>query len=341
MVAVETQCMPAAERPSADSTAALPLVLVVDSSPVDRLLAGSVIAQKLGYPVLHAADPPEALRLLDRAGPGLVLVDLLVADAVDLVQQLHRISPQTPIILLTGPGSEAIAFRALCCGAVSYVPKKDLENDLAGTIEEVLAVAHQPDPSRLLHEVGECFKFHFHLENDRTLIPDLVRFLQDRMTDLALCDDADRIRIGIALEESLLNAMYHGNLEVSSDLREEGEELYYRVAEERRRELPFRCRRVHMDAILSRQEAQFIIRDEGPGFVPASIPDPTDPANLERISGRGLLLIQTFMDEVRFNEAGNQITMTKRRTGEGKTPCERMNEGRRLSERGESFDPTI
>jgi anti-sigma regulatory factor (Ser/Thr protein kinase) len=43
------------------------------------------------------------------------------------------------------------------------------------------------------------------------------------------------------------------------------------------------------------------------------LPDPTDPANLGKSSGRGLFLIRTFMDEVSFNETGNEITMIKRR----------------------------
>ena len=54
-----------------------------------------------------------------------------------------------------------------------------------------------------------------------------------------------------------------------------------------------------------------MVRDDGNGFDPAILPDPTDPANLERVSGRGLLLIQTFMDSVRHNATGNEITMVK------------------------------
>ncbi|MBV8077326.1 MAG: ATP-binding protein [Planctomycetaceae bacterium] len=64
----------------------------------------------------------------------------------------------------------------------------------------------------------------------------------------------------------------------------------------------------------------YIIRDEGPGFDPSLLPDPTAPANLERASGRGLLLIRALMDEVAFNAAGNQITMTKRRPGPPDAP---------------------
>ena len=54
-----------------------------------------------------------------------------------------------------------------------------------------------------------------------------------------------------------------------------------------------------------------MIRDEGPGFDPASIPNPTDPEYLERPSGRGMLLMRSFMDELTYNDTGNEVTMVK------------------------------
>ena len=66
-----------------------------------------------------------------------------------------------------------------------------------------------------------------------------------------------------------------------------------------------------MHLAISRATGTFTVRDEGPGFDPSKLPDPTDPANLEKISGRGLLLMRTFMDEVRFNATGNEVTMVK------------------------------
>src|SRR5262249_9082757 len=108
-----------------------------------------------------------------------------------------------------------------------------------------------------------------------------------------------------------------GNLEVSSDLRQQGDEPYHRLAEERRRQPPYRERRIRFTARITRDKATFVIRDEGPGFDPARLPDPTDPANLGRVGGRGLLLIRTFMDEVYFNATGNEITLVKRARREG------------------------
>ncbi len=121
------------------------------------------------------------------------------------------------------------------------------------------------------------------------------------------------MRVGVALHESLLNAIQHGNLEISSELRQEGDEKAFRdLAAARRGQAPYRDRRVRVHARLSRSEAVYVIEDEGPGFDVAALPDPSDPANIERIGGRGLTLIRTFMDEVRHNSRGNGITLVKR-----------------------------
>jgi anti-sigma regulatory factor (Ser/Thr protein kinase) len=77
--------------------------------------------------------------------------------------------------------------------------------------------------------------------------------------------------------------------------------------------LPYSQRRIHVKARYSPDSAVFCIRDEGPGFNRQELPDPTDPSNIERPCGRGLLLMQTFMDEVEYNSSGNEVTMTKRR----------------------------
>jgi anti-sigma regulatory factor (Ser/Thr protein kinase) len=129
-----------------------------------------------------------------------------------------------------------------------------------------------------------------------------------------LFDAGTADRVALALTEALLNGIQHGNLELDSRLRQEDEATYHRMAESRRLRYPYRDRRLHVWASLSRREAVYVIRDEGPGFDPAALPDPTDPAQLERTTGRGLLLIRAFMDRASFNGAGNEIMLRKRRT---------------------------
>jgi anti-sigma regulatory factor (Ser/Thr protein kinase) len=116
----------------------------------------------------------------------------------------------------------------------------------------------------------------------------------------------------VALREALVNAIFHGNLEVSSALREvDGGKPYQDLCERRRAEAPYAERRVRLTAVQRRHEVRYHIVDEGPGFDPRALPDPTDVSQLERVSGRGLLLIRTFMDDVQHNGRGNEITMVK------------------------------
>jgi len=119
------------------------------------------------------------------------------------------------------------------------------------------------------------------------------------------------MQTGIALHEALANAMYHGNLEVDSKLRENEDDSYYDLIAHRQQLAPYRDRRVRLECRISQDELRCVIGDEGPGFDPRSVPDPTDSNQLEQISGRGLYLIGTFMDRVQHNDQGNEITLVK------------------------------
>jgi len=214
---------------------------------------------------------------------------------------------------MTSKGSEEIAVRALQRGAASYVPKRVLADELLSTVRDVLELTqHERNQTRLMACIAES-QTAYRLENDRRLLSSLVSHLQDQVTHLRLCDEADRMRVGVALEEALVNALYHGNLEVSSQLREEDHEAYQNLADCRAKQSPFCDRRIHVEVKINREKAEFVIRDEGPGFNPESLPDPTDPANLEKVTGRGVLLMRTFMDNVQYNSSGNEVSLTKYR----------------------------
>jgi CheY-like chemotaxis protein/anti-sigma regulatory factor (Ser/Thr protein kinase) len=305
---------------AADVPAPAPVtVLVVDDSAVDRRLAGGILERHGNCRPIYANNGREALAIMDHELPSVVLTDLLMPemDGLELVEAVRHRCPQVPVILMTAHGSEDVAFKALQSGAASYVPKRSLAADLLEALEQVLAAAQAGRHQQRLHDCLHTLESNYVLHNERALLPALVAQLQEDLARLRLCDPAGRIRVGIALEEALVNAMYHGNLEVSSELRQEDDRAYQLLAQQRLQNVPYRDRRLHVHARLTQHEATFTVRDEGPGFDPRTVPDPTDPDNLGRSSGRGLLLMQTFMDEVRFNDRGNQVTMVKRRAAAG------------------------
>jgi CheY-like chemotaxis protein len=292
-----------------------PTVLVVDDAPVDRHKAKRLVEKVEGWRAVTACNGAEALEAIEREAPTVVLTDMLMPemDGLELVEAIRERHPLIPVILMTAFGSEDIAILALQKGAASYVPKKSLARDLADTLDQVQTAAKAGQQHQQLLDSLTEVEAQFVLESDAALVPALVAYLQDQFTRMKLCDQTTRIRLGVALEEALLNGIYHGNLEVSSELRENGDGAFHQAARERRQQLPYAERRLRVRSSLSRTQAEWVIADEGPGFDPSKLPDPTDPANLGRVGGRGLLLIRTFLDEVRFNQKGNEVTLIKRR----------------------------
>lgn len=289
-------------------------VLIVDDSPTERVfVAGILIAH--GFSVRQAEDGRQALAAIEEERPLVILVDLLMPemDGLELVERVRRCYPGIPIILITGKGDEAVALKALRAGASTYLPKRHLQQSLVETIETVVwtneALCRRDDAWSFLRyaETVHC------IGNDVNCREALMTCYENQLRDLGFCDESDQIRVMTALNESLANAIEHGNLQLDSTIREAADGSYEQLANERRGQSPYKERKVWVTCRVTPSELTYIVRDEGPGFDFHALPDPTDPENLTRLSGRGLLLIRTFMDDVRFNESGNEITMLKRR----------------------------
>jgi CheY-like chemotaxis protein len=291
-------------------------MLVVDDAALDRYVASALLEEHPGWYVRQAEDGRDALSTLKRELPDIIITDLQMPEisGLELVEAVRRDYPAVPMILMTAHGSEEVAIAALRLGASSYVPKRNLARDLVGTVEKLLTITHARRNQQVVLDCLTEGELRFAIPNDVSRIQALVGHFQDVMAQLKLVNKNGLIRVGTALHEALVNAIEHGNLEVPSALRAQDDRRPYQaLVEQRRGELPYRERKVHVVAQFSSTQASYVIRDEGPGFDPTGLPDPTDPANFEKESGRGILLIRTFMDEVRFNAAGNEITMVKRR----------------------------
>ena len=119
--------------------------------------------------------------------------------------------------------------------------------------------------------------------------PALARAVQDRIEQLLQdrrLNERDLFGIKLALEEAIVNAMKHGNqMDRSKTVR-----ITYRIEDER---------------------FEIVVTDEGPGFDPEDVPDPTAFENLERPCGRGLLLMRHYMTDIHYNARGNSVTMSK------------------------------
>jgi len=311
MLTTTMPTVPETTRESVEET----LILIVDDSIVQRRLTGRYVEKHDGWKALFASNGVEALAVLEKISPRIILSDLQMPemDGLALVKKVREKYPIIPVVLMTGRGSEEIAIQALNVGAASYVPKRTLDTNLESTLEQVLGASQR---GATLRRVLDCMTqrdARFTLGNDPALISPLVRMLQGDLLDMRICDATGATRVGIALEEAIMNALYRGNLEMSPQLRDDNEGEYYRLAEERRETKPYRDRSIRLFANLTTTEAAYVIFDQGPGFAVADLPDPTNPASLDTASGRGVLLMRTFLDRVSYSCAGNQVTLIKKR----------------------------
>src|SRR5262245_35314855 len=121
----------------------MPDVLIVDDSPIDRVLIEGVLKKDPRVKTRQANSGSDALATLGQWQPDVVVTDLQMPemDGLQLVTAMRIHYPSVPVVLITAHGSEELAVRALEQGAASYVPKSQMAHNLLGVVEQVVELA--------------------------------------------------------------------------------------------------------------------------------------------------------------------------------------------------------
>lgn len=257
-------------------------ILIVDNNDELRVLLEQALG-RLGHEVIVMGERAKALRRDDLDSFDLIISDLSEAEVNgEPIGELHRKHLITPLSeQFKTPG----VIKAFKMGAANYLRLPYNHDELREIVEQTLShKLHDVDDQNVFSHVHE--KIEFELPSDLGLMNGVLEYLQERVAKLGLIQP-EHSNLFIALDEAFVNAVKHGNKSDPSKL-------------------------VKITAELSPHEAAFTVEDEGEGFDIHEIPDPCDPANLFRTSGRGVLLIYNIMDEVEYNAQGNRVKMIKR-----------------------------
>ena len=261
-------------------------ILIVEGNSELRTVLAEALAE-LGHEVVTASGRAEAVAREDLEDFDLIISDLAeYADSgVQIVSELKRQRLFVPIVVTSEEAQHAGIVKAFKLGATNFVRKPYDKDELRGIVEKTLGYKLRfVEDLKVLPYVREHIEFE--LPSDLSLMNGVLHYLIERVAALGVITP-DTSNLFIALDEAFVNAVKHGN-------RNDPKKL------------------VRITADLSAREARFQIEDEGEGFDVKAIPDPLDPANLFKTSGRGVLLIYNIMDEVEYNERGNRLTMVKR-----------------------------
>lgn len=260
-------------------------ILIVDGNAELRGVLSDALREQ-GHEVVATGDRAEAVGREDLEEFDLVISDLTedASGGIEIISELKRKRLFVPIVVSSDEAQQHGVVKAFKLGASNYLQKPYDREELRSIVEKTLGYKLRfIEDVKVLPFVRE--RIEFELPSDLSLMNGVLHYLIERASALGVIKP-DSSNLFIALDEAFVNAVKHGN---------EGD--------------PKKLVRITAD--LSTKEARFTIEDEGRGFNVKEIPDPLDPSNLFKTSGRGVLLIYNIMDVVEYNERGNRLTMVK------------------------------
>lgn len=257
-------------------------ILIIDDHD-DLAAALQEVFTHVGHDVRVVEDRMNALAVENIEQFDLVITDL----DVDSLSHENSFGQEPPVCLpktldRDHYGQRIKAFK-ICAANFrrDEFDEEELTNLVATILDYKIRYVDQTDAVRDLHE-----NIEFELPSAISLMHIVLDYLMKRVEKLGVIDPAQS-NLFVALDEAFVNAVKHGNKYDPNKL-------------------------VRVAAEVSKAEAKFTVEDEGEGFDVGAIPDPLDPQNLFKTSGRGVLFIYNIMDEVTYNDRGNKLTMIKK-----------------------------
>ena len=259
-------------------------ILIVDDHD-DLSSALSDVFGRTGYLVKTTESRAEAVELDQTEDYDIVITDLDGDRAFPPKTSSDTDDHCLPTAIEADDNFDRSHVKAFKVCATNYRRDEYDEDELRNLFETVLNYKAQfVDEQNLVRQIREKIEFVF--PSAITLMHSILDYLMKRVEKVGVINP-ETSNLFIALDEAFVNAVKHGNKYDANKI-------------------------IRVSAEVSTKEARFTVEDEGDGFDVNSIPDPTNPENLFKTSGRGVLFIHNIMDEVTYNERGNRLTMIKK-----------------------------
>jgi CheY-like chemotaxis protein/anti-sigma regulatory factor (Ser/Thr protein kinase) len=283
------------------------VLVIEDESALRRMLAEGLT--RMGHEVLLARDGSDGLEVFEKQRPNIVLTDVRMPGkrGIEVLRHIKTIDPEAKVVIMTGYGNEEIATEALRGGAINYLKKPFSFQDLHEVIEKIANIQNL--------EINKKFVLE---ETKRIVMANEIDRVWGVVNQLLICAGnvcgKEKIQeLGLALYEIIVNAIEHGNLEITFDEKCEAMKHngYEALLRERIADPVCSARRVVIDYRMIPGELHYCVADEGNGFDWQNLAY-SDPSRNPLVPcGRGLFLARIYLDRVEFNRKGNKVHLVK------------------------------
>jgi DNA-binding response OmpR family regulator/anti-sigma regulatory factor (Ser/Thr protein kinase) len=310
-------------------------ILIVDDIPENIDILVAVLSDD--YKTYAATNGKLALDLVGKNKPDLILLDIMMPQmsGFEVCEKL-KADPETqhiPIIFITAKTAAEDVIKGLKMGAADYITKPFNPYELLERIKNVGALHdHNSELDAFLREkdneldtvktqlqtLENVFGIQPYIQNLDFTLPSNIKYVQPMLDFLNRCytefctlNELDHMSLNIALNEAILNSLIHGNFQISSQIKQEDWSKFDELVQLRGKDPNFNQKQIKLSYRATEDFLEFSIEDEGKGFDVSKLNEFNETDMLLE-SGRGILLIRSFMDEVHWNEKGNRITMIKK-----------------------------
>jgi len=288
-------------------------ILVVDDEEMIRLLIQRTLAKFSNYKSVCAGNGKEVVEFYRQFKPICVFSNIImpVMDGLTFLEKLKELDPGANVVLLSGYGTEEMIIRALRAGALNYLKKPVNIEELILITKKIVTLYHEEQQKKItVVPVKQERKLLF-IDNNIYEISGVINQLLQCASNI--CKPASLTGLKTGLYEMIINAIEHGNLDITFEEKSYAleKDAYNELLAERFHDPLYQNRKVSIDYEMDDEKLRFTIRDEGKGFDWESVTYEDDMETLNRPHGRGILMTRFYFDEVKFNDSGNEVTLIK------------------------------
>lgn len=288
------------------------VLIVEDDFISNEYLKEIVLAQ--GYECRTADNGKEGFNIYKEFSPDIILSDIQmpIMNGLEMLEAIRKERSDTIVVMLTAFGSEEYAVQSFLKGANNYLKKPVFHKDILLLLKRYENEINSKSKSTELPGIvvkRECtIKFKSQIDLIPQIVAQLVLETDNKFSDTSITE------VEIGLNELLMNAIEHGNLEIRQEEKSQAldENRLIELYAQKQSDPVFSKRFITVDFKIDTESAEWIISDEGKGFNWTSIPDPTQGSNIFDLNGRGIFISRFQFDEMEYIGKGNIVRIKKR-----------------------------
>jgi len=232
-------------------------------------------------------------------------------NGIELLAAIKKIHPQTIVIMLTAFNSEDYVIESMKYGANNYLKKPIFRENIVSLLRKYKSIIISRNTHKKIFTYITQHSYTMEIGNDIKMIPYIINHLIESIETIYRDDETMGIRLG--LDEIIINAIEHGNLNITYTEKTNAiKNNSFEKLQISRMEAPeYVNKKVKISFELQKGYCEWIIKDQGKGFNPSLIPNPILTETSDSLHGRGIFITQFQFDEMEYSEGGTKVRLRK------------------------------